>query len=187
MTFSPTPLAQRVTADGLLAMPDDALRRVLVDGEVWTAPPSGEEHGVVAAGILISLGHHVMSHVSPGDTTSTARSGAPARYPVAIPERSIRSRLTKATSGAITVSGSVPMRKPVSAAWTLPSPFGRVEAKVARWLAAGCRMVVVVNPERRAATVYRSLNEVRLLTEGDVLDGGDVVPGWVLPLRDLFV
>lgn len=65
--------------------------------------------------------------------------------------------------------------------------FGRVEAKVARWLAAGCRMVIVVNPERRAATVYRSLSEVRLLTENDALDGADVVPGWTLPLRDLFV
>lgn len=48
-------------------------------------------------------------------------------------------------------------------------------------------MVVVVNPERRAATVYRSLGEVRLFTEGDVLDGADVVPGWTLPLRELFV
>ena len=41
-------------------------------------------------------------------------------------------------------------------------------------------------PERRAATVYRSMSDVRLLTENDVLDGGDVVPGWTLPLRELF-
>ncbi|HYW12607.1 MAG TPA: hypothetical protein VE871_11650 [Longimicrobium sp.] len=25
------------------------------------------------------------------------------------------------------------------------------------------------------------------LTEGDVLDGAEVVPGWTLPLRELFV
>jgi hypothetical protein len=47
-------------------------------------------------------------------------------------------------------------------------------------------MVVVVNPARRAATVYRSRDDIVLLTAGDVLDGGDVVPGWTLPLADLF-
>jgi hypothetical protein len=47
-------------------------------------------------------------------------------------------------------------------------------------------MMIVVNPARRAATVYRSRDDITLLTEGDVLHGGDVVPGWKLPLRELF-
>jgi hypothetical protein len=34
--------------------------------------------------------------------------------------------------------------------------------------------------------VYRSTSDVVLLREGNVLDGGDVVPGWTLPLRELF-
>jgi hypothetical protein len=62
----------------------------------------------------------------------------------------------------------------------------KVDVKVSRWLAGGCRMVVVVNPDRRGATVYRSLRDVLILSENDVLDGGDVVPGWRLPLRELF-
>src|SRR5688500_8480097 len=48
-----------VTADELLAMPDDGLRRELVDGEGFVTPPPGEEHGVIAAEILVSLGSHV--------------------------------------------------------------------------------------------------------------------------------
>ncbi len=64
--------------------------------------------------------------------------------------------------------------------------FAEVEEKVSDWLAAGCRMVVVVNPRRRTATVYRSRSDVTLLAEDDVLDGGDVVPGWRVPVRELF-
>lgn len=48
-----------ITADELLAMPDDGLRRELVDGEVFVTPPPGEEHAVISAEILISLGNHV--------------------------------------------------------------------------------------------------------------------------------
>lgn len=179
--------ARPVTADDLLAMPDDGLIRELVDGEVWATPQPGEEHGVVAAGILISLGHYVMSHglgrVHAAETGFRV-SGDPDT--VLAPDAAFvsRERIERAAIGKGYRAGAPDL------AVEVVSPgdtFARVEAKVARWLAAGCRMVVVVNPERRAATVYRSLDEVRLLTEGDVLDGADVVPGWTLPLRELFV
>ena len=54
------------------------------------------------------------------------------------------------------------------------------------WLAAGARRVLVVDPDRRTVTVYRSLEDIRILTDKDTLDGGDVVPGWKLPVAELF-
>jgi hypothetical protein len=42
MTSTSAVQPRSVTADELLAMPDDGLRRELVDGVVWTAPPFGE-------------------------------------------------------------------------------------------------------------------------------------------------
>ncbi len=56
------------------------------------------------------------------------------------------------------------------------------------WLEAGCRMVLVVDPGQRTVTVYRSLENIRILRAeaGDAIDGGDVVPGWRSPLADLF-
>jgi hypothetical protein len=47
------------------------------------------------------------------------------------------------------------------------------------WLDAGCRMVLVVEPERRAVTVCRSRRGIHILTAdaGDAIDGADVVPG----------
>jgi len=64
--------------------------------------------------------------------------------------------------------------------------YTEVEDKAAMWLAHGTRMVVVLNPRQRSVTVYRSLTEVRRLTIEDTLDGEDVVPGWRVPVRELF-
>jgi Uma2 family endonuclease len=64
--------------------------------------------------------------------------------------------------------------------------YTEVEAKVLDWLRGGARMVVVVNPRARRANVYRSETDVTILSQGDTLDGDDVVPGWSLSLADLF-
>ena len=65
--------------------------------------------------------------------------------------------------------------------------YTEIAEEVGAWLAAGTRMVIVVNPRQHRATVYRSLQEIAILTEDDTLDGGDVVPGWRMPVRELFV
>lgn len=63
-----------------------------------------------------------------------------------------------------------------------------VIAEALAWLEAGSRMVLVVDPEKRTVTVYRSRNEIHVLTAdaGDTVDGADVVPGWKLPVVELF-
>ena len=47
-------------------------------------------------------------------------------------------------------------------------------------------MVVVVNPRNRTATVRISGENPVILHEGDTLDGGEVVPGWRMPISDIF-
>jgi hypothetical protein len=59
-----------------------------------------------------------------------------------------------------------------------------VEKALAR-LEAGCRMVLVANPQRRTGTVYRSLRDIRILTGGDAVEGADVIPGWTLTFADV--
>jgi len=56
---------------------------------------------------------------------------------------------------------------------------------VREYLAAGTRMVIVINPRNQSATVYTPTSTTRL-TIDDTLSGGDVVPGLALPLRELF-
>jgi Uma2 family endonuclease len=174
--------ARPVTADELLAMPDDGLRRELVDGEVRVTPPPGEEHGAVAAEILVSLGSHVRTHGL--GKVYAAETGFRIGFDpdtVMAPDAAFvsRERIEQAAIGRGYRIGAPDLLVEVVSPG---DSFVEVEAKVARWLSAGCRMVIVVNPARRAATVYRSRDDIALLTEGDVLDGGDVVPGIFRPL-----
>jgi Uma2 family endonuclease len=65
-----------------------------------------------------------------------------------------------------------------------------VTEKALAWLEAGSRMVLVVDPgeARRTVTVYRSREVIRIPTAeaGDRLDADDVVPGWTVPVEELF-
>ena len=64
--------------------------------------------------------------------------------------------------------------------------YTEVEEKVLEWLEAGALMVVVVNPRKRAVTVYRALTDIIVLTEDDILDGRNVVRSWTMAVKDIF-
>jgi Uma2 family endonuclease len=64
--------------------------------------------------------------------------------------------------------------------------YADVEEKVFDWLEAGTKMVVVINPRQRSATVYKSPTDITALAEADVLDGGEIVPGFELAVREIF-
>jgi len=62
-------------------------------------------------------------------------------------------------------------------------------AKARTYLSGGTRLVWVVWPERRQVDVWRTNRRsgpVATLDEGDRLDGADVVPGFSLPVADIF-
>jgi len=62
---------------------------------------------------------------------------------------------------------------------------GEIHAKVADLLAAGSKLVWVVDPDRRLATVYRTLLAPTLVAADGILDGEDVVPGFQVTLSEL--
>ena len=69
------------------------------------------------------------------------------------------------------------------------SPTNRpyqMRAKIAEYLAAGCRLVWVVDPKRRIVTTYRELLTPRVLAVGEQLDGEDVLPGLRIELSAIF-
>jgi Uma2 family endonuclease len=68
-----------------------------------------------------------------------------------------------------------------------PSETGPMVArKVARYLEAGTSIVWCVHQRRREVVVHRPGHESVTLGEGDVLDGGDVLPGFALPVAEIF-
>jgi Uma2 family endonuclease len=58
--------------------------------------------------------------------------------------------------------------------------------KVSEYFASGCRLVWLVDPRTRTVAVDTSTAQPIMLTEKQVLTGGDVLPGFRLPLRKLF-
>jgi Uma2 family endonuclease len=62
-----------------------------------------------------------------------------------------------------------------------------VETKVEEYLAAGVPGVWVVYPRQERVYVYDSPAQVRRLRKSDTLDGGAVLPGFQLPLTELFL
>jgi Uma2 family endonuclease len=61
-----------------------------------------------------------------------------------------------------------------------------MKRKRGEYFDAGVRLVWEVDPKRRKVTVYTPDGVVTVLTASQRLDGGDVLPGFVLELKDLF-
>jgi Uma2 family endonuclease len=61
-----------------------------------------------------------------------------------------------------------------------------VQAKIIEYFDAGVRRVWVIYPKQKSMQVYASTTEIRGLEIGDDLDGGDLIPGFRLPLGTLF-
>ena len=61
--------------------------------------------------------------------------------------------------------------------------YTEVEEKAADWLCGGTRAVIVVDPARRSVRIHRAGETVNVT---DTIAIDDVVPGWRLPLSEIF-
>ena len=64
--------------------------------------------------------------------------------------------------------------------------MGRFLEKIQAYLRYGVRLVWVIDPVRATVTVLMPGEDARVLTAGDVLDGGDVLPGFTLAIDEIF-
>jgi Uma2 family endonuclease len=58
--------------------------------------------------------------------------------------------------------------------------------RIVDYMEAGVSLIWVIEPEMSTAMVYRPDGSARLLRKQDVLDAEDVIPGFRLPLDELF-
>jgi Uma2 family endonuclease len=63
---------------------------------------------------------------------------------------------------------------------------GEMERKLREYFLAGVRLVWLIDPAKRNARAYTDPGTSRRVGEAGTLDGGDVLPGFALPLRELF-
>jgi Uma2 family endonuclease len=61
-----------------------------------------------------------------------------------------------------------------------------IARKLVEYFAAGTRMAWVVDPKTETVRVHQAPRKFVVVGSGDVLDGGDVIPGLLIPVKDLF-
>jgi Uma2 family endonuclease len=61
-----------------------------------------------------------------------------------------------------------------------------MQRKLKDYFLAGVRLVWFIDPHKRQGQSYTAPDEMCVVSENEAMDGGDVLPGFRLPLRELF-
>ena len=172
-----------ITADELLAMPDDGYRYELIRGVLIQKMPPGDRHGIAA----ICTGAEFLNYARANNYGSVR---AEIGYKLESDPDTVR-------------APDVSWIAPESAGEPIPgyrdgAPDLAVEvkspndsrpevfAKAQMWIGYGTRIVLALDPEPVTVTVYRPNTEPVVLGEDDVLDLDDLLPGFSCPVWRLF-
>lgn len=174
-------MTRTMTEAELMALPRDGFKRELVDGEIRVSP-AGAPHGYV----IIQLARRVADYVHERGLGYVFDSSTGVWMPsgnLRVPDLTFVS-LGKLPNGL--PEGFLRQTPDLVAEVLSPDDSAReIAEKVAEYLAAGVRMVWVIDPRSRTAAVHRSPTASRSLGENDALDGEDVMPGFGCRLGDV--
>lgn len=185
MTDSTT--TRLMTADELLQLPDDGQQHELVRGQLLTMSPTSSRPAMVATRFGLEIGVFVRQH-GLGEV-----GGADWGFKLQSDPDTVRAPdFAFVRADRIPPEGVPPGFWPGAPDLALEvlSPtdrFADVMTKVEEYLAAGTRMVIVVDPEARVTRVFRPDHPVRVLGPDDTLAGEDVLPGFRLQLSQVWV
>ena len=172
-----------LTAEDLWMMAEDS-RGELVDGEMLAVNPVTHRHGVVVMRLGSRLTAWAEEHRF-GDT-GTEVGFILRRDPdtVLAPDVSLVAASDASDVPACGFAEAVPL---LAAEVLSPDDSPReTERKVGIYLGAGVALVWVVDPGRRTVAVHQPGREPEVLRGDDVLDGGEVLPGFAVALAYLF-
>ena len=180
----PPPAGRRFTPEDLLALPD-AVAFELVDGRLvgrgigtvssWVG---GELYGLLREYCRLKA----LGWVFPADASYQCFPDEPDR--VRKPDVSFI-RLGRLPSEQLP-EGHARIAPDFAAEVVSPNDLAyEVDRKVREYLAAGVRLVWVINPDTRSARIHRADGSIAEARENDHLSGEDVVPGFHCTVRDL--
>jgi Uma2 family endonuclease len=185
LDIAPTTDTEKViTADELLAMSSKG-RYELTEGRLIEMSPPGSEHGLIVFSVSLVIGNYVKQKKL-GKVFAAETGFRLSRKPDTV----------RAPDVAFVSSARLP--KPLPKGYMDLAPDLVVEVvspsddaddmqlKIKEWLDAGARMVCYVYPSSRQVVIYRSLRDVRVLTDADTLLGDDILPDFSLPVNEIF-
>jgi Uma2 family endonuclease len=181
------PSTSLMTADDLLNLPDDGWHYELVRGKLNRMTAASTRPSVVTMNVALDICGHVRRHRL-GMCGSAEWGFLLFTNPdtVRAPDISFVAAAKIPTEGV--PSGFWPGAPDLAVEVLSPSNrAGEILDKVADYLAAGTRLVWVIDPEARTATVFRLNGPTSRVGEDGVLDGEDVLPGFALKLVEVWV
>ena len=174
-----------MTADQLLAMPDDGKTYELVEGELRMMSPAGGRHGRIALKLGRRIGDHVERH-NLGETYAAETGFLLRENPDTVRAPDV-AFVSHATLGEFKDEpGYLPLAPDlVAEVVSVNDRSSEVEEKALEWLSAGVKAVLAVDPQTRTVRHYQPGGAVQVLESG-ALNLGDVISGLQLELSDLF-
>jgi Uma2 family endonuclease len=176
-----------LTIDEFLQLPADDLPTELVRGKVVKMNPPYGYHGYVCANLVRIIGNFVDE--SRLGRIFTCDSGIVThRNP-----DSLRGADVSFVSYSRFPAGPMPQKGYLDAVPELvfevlsPSDrWGEILAKTSEYLTAGVTVVCLVDPKTATAMVYRGEDFPQTFDNGDILTIPDVLPGFQVPVRQIF-
>lgn len=159
----------------------------LVVGVVYEMPPAGLEHGKRTGNFFGFLWNYVCTHdlgvVTAAETGFIVHTDADGRDTILAPDVGY---IAKARLPAEPIFQYARLAPDLAVEVVSPNDkAAEIHAKVNKYLQHGTRMVCVVYPATKTVEVHTSTG-AQTLAEADTFDGGDVLPGFTLLLRDIF-
>lgn len=174
------------TADELFEMPPDGFRYELVRGVLQKMSPAGGEHGQIEAYLCGHLSLFVRKHrlgaVYSGDTGFQIHFDPDT---VLSPDVGFvaRERLQTIRDHR----RFVPFAPDLAVEVLSPDDtYSKTINKIQDWLSAGTRAGVLVDPRKKNVSIYRANVPVVTLDESTELEVPDIIPGWTIPVSDIF-
>jgi Uma2 family endonuclease len=157
-------------------------RMELVKGNIIVMSPSGYESDEVAATMVSELHNWVKPRKLGRITASSAGFRLP-NSDLRAPDASfvLANRLRRSPKSFAQLAPDLTVE--------VKSPSDNLEdirAKIQEFLSLGTKVGILLNPDEQIVEVYNLGQEVIILHNGDVLTVPELLPGWEVPVSDLW-
>jgi Uma2 family endonuclease len=157
----------------------------LIRGRLVVREPPGTRHGVIAATLAYFLRDFVQRH---GDGVVAAQDTG---FKIGRDPDTVRAPdvafVAAPRSERIPSRGYAELAPDIVAEVLSPDDTAaEVLAKIADWLAAGTKLVWLVDPQRSEVRVHRADGSLAILGSEQSLDGEDTLPGFRCPVSQIF-
>ena len=175
-----------LTAEDLLRLNSQGVKGELIRGVLHETVSAGTEHSFIGIRLGGELDRHARRHRL-GRVGGTDGGVLVQRDPDSVREPDIFFVSAERLPLDVRVQGFLEVVPELVAEIVSPSDSDcDVSEKTALWLNLGVSTVLEVRPATRTISVHRTGVPAVTLTGDDVLDGGDILHGFTLPLSEIF-